>query len=97
VLRRLVRERRVLSLTEALAKMTVMPADRFGLHTKGRIEPGADADITMFDPETVADGATYLAPDTDPAGIMHVIVGGVPVVENGALVDAMPGRSVRAR
>jgi len=96
VFRWLVRERRALSLTEALTKMTVMPADRFGLHAKGRIEPGADADITIFNPETVTDGATYLEPDEDPSGIMHVIVGGVPVVENGVLMDAMPGRSVRA-
>jgi len=95
-LRWLVRERQVLSLTEALAKMTVTPADRFGLRKKGRIEPGADADITIFDPETVTDGATYLEPDTDPDGVMHVIVGGVFVVEDGVPLDAMPGRSVRA-
>lgn len=97
VLRWLVRERGILSIMEALAKMTVMPADRFGLSAKGRIESGADADITIFDPETVTDGATYLAPDTDPTGIVHVIVGGVSVVEGGVLQDTMPGRSVRAR
>jgi N-acyl-D-amino-acid deacylase len=94
-LRWLARERRMLTLTETLEKMTVMPAERFGLSRKGRIEPGVDADITIFNPETVTDGATYLAPDEDSQGISHVIVGGVPVVADGVLLDVMPGRSVR--
>jgi len=96
VFRWLVRGRHALSLVEALEKMTVIPADRFGLRAKGRIEPGADADITIFDPDTIADGATYLEPDADPSGIAHVIVGGESVVTDGVPTDAMPGRAVRA-
>ncbi|MBU2547222.1 MAG: amidohydrolase family protein [Proteobacteria bacterium] len=95
VIRRLVREQGFLGLTEALAKMTVLPARRFGLHGKGRIAVGFDADLAVFDPETLEDQATYLEPDQGVRGMVHVLVAGQPVVENGRLTQALPGRAVR--
>jgi len=91
-LRLMVREHKLLSLEETLFKMTLMPAERFGLPMKGRIEEGADADIVMFDADTVADLATYMEPDQPCVGIQHVIVNGVPIIQNGSLTDKRPGR-----
>ena len=87
---------------EALRKITLMPAQRLErrapvMRNKGRIRVGADADLVLFDPARVLDRATWTAPATPPAGIDYVIVGGVPVVERGALRrDVRPGRAVRA-
>jgi N-acyl-D-aspartate/D-glutamate deacylase len=96
-----VREREVLSLMDALSKMTWQPARRLEGHVpamrlKGRIQVGADADITVFDADRVIDRATYESPMQTSAGIVHVLVGGTPVVRDGALVeDARPGRPIR--
>lgn len=95
------REKKLLPLMDALAKMTILPARRLEGHVpmmknKGRIAIGADADITVFDPAKVIDRATFEAPTTPSAGISQVIVGGVFVVRDGELVkDARPGRAVR--
>jgi len=95
------RNKKLLPLMEALAKMTILPAKRLEGHVpmmknKGRIAIGADADITVFDPAKVIDRATFEAPTTPSAGIPHVIVGGVFVVRDGELMkDARPGRAVR--
>jgi dihydroorotase len=103
VLGRYVREQRVLPLMTALAKMTVMPADRMAhaapaMARKGRLERGMDADITVFDPRTVADRATYKNPKQYSAGIRWVFVNGVPVVREGQLVpEAHPGRPIWGR
>jgi N-acyl-D-aspartate/D-glutamate deacylase len=97
-----VREQKVLPLMEALRKITLMPAQRLerrapALRDKGRVRTGADADLTLFDPGTVRDLATWNAPTTPPAGIVHVLVAGVPVVANGKLqASRAPGRPVRA-
>jgi dihydroorotase len=96
------REKKLLPLMEALAKMTILPARRLETHVpamkaKGRIAVEADADLTVFDPATVLDRATFDAPTTPSAGIPHVIVNGTFVVRDGALVEgARPGRAVRA-
>ena len=95
VLRRLVREKDMLTLNEALAKMTIMPARRFGLTTKGRIAVGAEADLTVFDLQALEDRATYQEPDQGVSGMAYVIVSGQIVVEDGRLTGATPGRSVR--
>jgi N-acyl-D-aspartate/D-glutamate deacylase len=97
-----VREQRALSLMDAVRKLTLMPAQRLEKRApvfkdKGRVRVGADADLTLFDPETVRDLATWAAPTTPPAGIPYVIVAGVPVVERGVLrKDVLPGRGLRA-
>ncbi len=102
VLGRYVRERGALSLTTAIRKMTLMPAQRLegrvrGARAKGRISPGADADITIFDPATVVDEATYEAPARTSRGIVHVLVAGTPVVRDSKIVEgALPGRALRA-
>jgi N-acyl-D-aspartate/D-glutamate deacylase len=97
------RDKKLLPLMDALAKMTILPARRLEGHVpimkqKGRIALGADADITVFKAETVIDRATFEAPITPSAGIPHVIVNGAFVVRDGELVkDARPGRAVRVK
>jgi N-acyl-D-amino-acid deacylase len=83
-------------LMEAIRKMTSMPADRFGLRDRGRIEEGAVADIVVFDPLMAADRATYEEPLLPPKGIHHVLVDGVVVVADGNPTGATPGQVVRA-
>jgi N-acyl-D-aspartate/D-glutamate deacylase len=96
VLGRYVREEHVLSLMDALRKMTVMPADRLGIESKGRIAVGADADITVFDPARIIDRATFEQPAQYSEGIEYVLVNGRVVVNRGELVEGvMPGKGVR--
>jgi len=103
VLGRYVRERKALSLMDAIRKMTLMPARRLetrvsAMRTKGRLRVGGDADITIFDAARVIDRSTYREPGLPPDGIRHVIVNGVAVVANGQLVNGVtPGLAVRAQ
>ena len=96
-----VRETKQLTMLEAIRKMTLMPAQRLEalapvFRNKGRLRVGADADVTMFDPATVSDQATYLKPALASVGFRHVLVGGVPVVVDGVIQDGRyPGRGVR--
>ena len=89
------RERGLISLPEAIRKMTTLPAQRLGLSRRGRIAPGFAADIVAFDPDTVADTATFQAPHSYPVGIPHVAVNGVPVIENGDFTGQTPGKVIR--
>jgi N-acyl-D-aspartate/D-glutamate deacylase len=95
VLGRYVREQHALSLMEALRKMTVMPADRLGLKSKGRLAVGADADIAVFDPARVTDHATFDSPAQYSEGIPYVLVNGVFVVKEGKTQAVTPGRGVK--
>ena len=95
ILGKYVREEGVLSLTDAVRKMSGMPADKFKLAGRGYIREGGFADIVMFDPATVIDRATYEEPKTSPAGIPHVIVNGVPVIRDGSHTHARVGRALR--
>jgi N-acyl-D-aspartate/D-glutamate deacylase len=102
VLGHYVREENALGLMTALRKMTLMPAQRLekrapAFRNKGRIRVGADADITIFDPATIIDKATFEDPLQYSAGISFVLVDGVPVLMNGKLVEnVFPGRAARA-
>lgn len=89
------RERRRVSLEEAVRKMTSLPASRLGLTRRGRIAPGFWADIVCFDPKTVGDTATFQEPHRYPQGIPHVLVNGVPVVRNGEYTGQRPGKVLR--
>jgi dihydroorotase len=96
VLGRYVREQHALTLMEALRKMTVAPAERLGIGSKGRIALGADADLAVFDAARVIDRATFENPAQYAEGMVYVLVNGVLVVRNGSLVDGVaPGRGVR--
>ena len=96
-----VREQKALSLMAAIRKMTLLPAQRLEkaapvMRLKGRVKVGADADLTIFDPATVIDRATFEQPALYSEGIRHVLVGGVFVVRDEKLIeDAKPGKAVR--
>jgi N-acyl-D-amino-acid deacylase len=95
VLGEYVRERQVLSLETAIAKLTSVPAERLGLADRGTVREGAAADLVVLDPVTVADRATYLEPARYPAGIEHVIVNGRPAILDGEETGERPGRLLR--
>jgi len=102
VLGNYVREKGTLTLMDALTKMTLMPAQRLerrvpSMRNKGRIRVGADADLTIFDPKTIIDKATFQDPAKYAEGVKFVLVNGTLVVKDGQLQSGVhPGRSVRA-
>lgn len=102
VLARLVREKGWLSLMDGLRKMTLLPAQRLeprvpGMKKKGRVQVGADADLTIFDPTRVADQSDFNHPTEHSIGFEYVLVAGVPVVAKGELQKGVtPGRPIRA-
>lgn len=101
VLGKYVREEKVVSLMDAVRRMTLEPARRLEHRTpamakKGRIKVGADADLTIFDPATVIDRATYEDATIPSAGIPYVLIGGQVVVDGGTVTAARPGRAIRA-
>lgn len=88
-----VREERCLTLSQALAKMTVLPAQKFGLQKRGQLKEGWQADLMIFDPEIIEDRACYENPQQPPRGIYGVWVNGQQVLENGVVQDGIrPGR-----
>lgn len=92
-----VRERHVLSLEEAIRKMTGSPAGRLGLRHRGLVREGYAADLVVFDPNTIRDRATYDRGDLPADGIEYVIVNGQIVVSTGKPTGALPGRVLRRR
>ena len=95
VLGEYVRVQHVLTLEQAVNKMTGMSAKRLGLTNRGCIRAGCFADITVFDPATIADKGTFTEPHQYPVGIDWVIVNGTPVVAEGKFTDARPGRVLK--
>jgi N-acyl-D-amino-acid deacylase len=91
VLGHYVREENVLSLEDAVHRMTGLPASVFGLTGRGTLTEGAAADLVVFDPATVRDGATYETPVAPSNGIDHVLVAGQAVLSNGTPTDARAG------
>jgi N-acyl-D-amino-acid deacylase len=89
---RWVREKRLLTLEDAVYKMTGLPAAILGMKNRGVIKKGATADLVVFDPRTVADTATFENPVATPTGIYHVIVAGKPVIVNGVQQSVFQGK-----
>jgi N-acyl-D-aspartate/D-glutamate deacylase len=95
VLAKYVREDKLLSLEDAIRKMTSQPARRVGLKNRGVLKEGFYADVVVFDPNTVQDKATFENPHQYSIGISQTIVNGQIVWENGAWTGNLPGRAVR--
>ncbi len=100
VLAEYVREKKTLTLMEALRKMTLLPAQMLERSTpaarkKGRMQEGADADIVLFDPATIADRATFQKPMEPSVGVRYLVVGGTVLVDQGKIVEGVfPGRAI---
>ncbi len=90
-----VREEGLLTLEECVAQMTGRAARRLGLADRGRVAPGLAADVVLFDPETIADRATFEQPRRTAAGIPYVLVNGEFVIDDGRRTAAVPGRALR--
>lgn len=100
VLAQYVREKKTLTLMEALRKMTLMPAQMLerstpAAHRKGRLQEGADADIVIFDPQTIADRSTFEKPMEPSVGVHYLLVGGTAVIDESKLApDVFPGQAI---
>ena len=97
ILGRYVRKEKLISLEEAVRKMTSLPAKKLGFKDRGGIKEGMAADIVIFDPKTVIDKATYMKPHQYPEGIEYVIVNGEIVVEGGKHTGNLPGKVLSLR
>jgi N-acyl-D-amino-acid deacylase len=95
LLGRYVRDQRVLSLEEAVRRLTSLPAENLKLRRRGKLEAGYFADVVVFDPATITDHATYEQPHQYATGVQHVFVNGVQVLRDGEHTGATPGRVVR--
>ena len=90
-----VRDEQVIPLEEAVRRLTSLPAGNLGIRERGSLEPGYFADVVVFDPETIADRATFEKPHQYAVGVNHVFVNGEAVITNGGPTGAKPGRVVR--
>ena len=95
VLGRYVRELKLISLEDAIRKMTSLPAQTFGFRDRGLIREGFAADLVIFDEKTIVDQATFDKPHQFPLGISYVLVNGAPVLENDQVTPARPGAALR--
>jgi N-acyl-D-amino-acid deacylase len=89
-----VREEKLLPLTEAIRKLTSLPATNLGLDRRGLLKAGYFADVVVFDPDRIRDRATYKEPHQYAVGVRHVLVNGVPVLRDGEHTGAKPGRAL---
>jgi N-acyl-D-amino-acid deacylase len=96
VLGEYVRRRRVISLEEAVRKMTSLPAQHFGFERRGLLKVGYAADVAIFDPAAVADAATFEKPHAFAAGVPYVLVNGVVVIRKGEHMNTFPGMVLTA-
>ena len=90
-----VREEKRATLADAVRRLTSMPASHLGLKDRGNLAAGQFADVVIFDPATIADKATYAKPQQFAVGVQHVLVNGQPVLSEGEMTGARPGRAVR--
>src|SRR6202158_3559154 len=95
ILRKYVREEKKLTLEEAIRKFSSLPAQRMRLTDRGVLKLGMWADVVVFDPETVRDVATFDDPNRLSEGMEYVLINGVPVIENGKMTGALPGKVLR--
>src|SRR2546427_6143507 len=95
ILGRYVRDEHLLTLEEAVYKMTGLPAARVGLRDRGLLREGMNADVTIFDPQRVIDRATFEMPNQHPEGIKYVIINGQITVDDGRRTPALAGRVIR--
>ena len=95
VIAKYVREDGVITLEDAVRRMTSLAAHRLGLHDRGLVAPGMAADLLIFDPERVRDRADFGDPMQYAEGMDYVLVNGVPVIDDGVLIDERPGRLLR--
>lgn len=100
VLAQYVREKKTVTLMDAIRKMSLMPAEMLerstpAAHAKGRLQEGADADIVVFDPQTITDRSTFEKPMEPSVGVRYLLVGGNPLIEEGKMIpDAYPGKAI---
>jgi len=92
VLAKYVRDENLISLTEAIRKMTSFPAARLGLADRGLLRPGMKADVVVFDPDRIQDQATFKEPEQYATGVEWVLINGTTVIEKGKPTGALPGR-----
>lgn len=90
-----VREEQIISLQEAIRRLTLLPAETLSIPNRGRLAPGYFADVAIFDPALVGDHSTFDQPHQYSSGVIHVLVNGIPVVSQGEHTGATPGRAVR--
>jgi N-acyl-D-amino-acid deacylase len=90
-----VRDEKVLSLAEAIRKLTKLPATNLHIDRRGELKAGHYADVVIFDPAAIQDHATYDKPHQFATGVLHVLVNGVPVLKDGEHTGAKPGRFVK--
>ncbi|HSJ07191.1 MAG TPA: D-aminoacylase [Longimicrobiales bacterium] len=95
LLGRYVRDEGVITLEEAVRRLTTLPAENFGLKRRGALREGYHADVVVFDPATITDHATFEAPHQYATGVVHVFVNGEAVLRDGDHTGALPGRVVR--
>jgi dihydroorotase/N-acyl-D-amino-acid deacylase len=95
ILRKYVREESALTLPDAIRKFTALPAQRMRLTDRGVLKQGLAADLVIFDPATIADEATFENPNQFSRGMDYVLVNGVPVIADGKMTGALPGKVLR--